>query len=116
MQRQAQVFKLIKAAWLLACFGIGLNYFGRGSLAGESLVGFMGLMTLVSFPSGYLAIYLTRALVWLFPDAVGDEMTRTYYFALSLWVLMTSLGYFQWFGLLPWLLERFKVLKTDVDE
>ncbi len=113
MQRQEKRFKIIRAAWLLACFGIGLNYFGRGSFTGESMVALLGLMTLVSFPSGYLAIYLTRALVWLFPDAVGDEMTRTYYFALSLWVLMTSLGYFQWFYLLPWLLRRLKIIKTD---
>ncbi len=116
MQRKAQGFKLIKAAWLLACFGIGLNYFGRGSLSGESLVGFMGLMTLVSFPSGYLAIYLLRALAWFFPDAAGDEMTRTYYLSLSMWVLMTSLGYLQWFYLLPWLLRRFNVLKTNARE
>ncbi len=116
MQRKEQGFKLIKAAWLLACFGIGLNYFGRGSLSGESLVGFMGLMTLVSFPSGYLAIYLLRALVWFFPEAAGDEMTRTYYLSLSLWVLMTSLGYFQWFFFLPWLLRRFKVIRSEGQE
>ncbi len=112
MQRKEQRFKLIKAAWLMACFGIGLHYFGRGSFTGESMAGLLGLMTIVSFPSGYLAIYLIRALVWFFPAAVGDEMTRTYYLAISLWVLMTSLGYFQWFYLLPWLLGRLKAMKT----
>ena len=113
MQRKEKRFKLIRAAWLLACFGIGLNYFGRGSFSGESMAALLGLMTLVSFPSGYLAIYLIRSLVWLFPGAAGDDMTRTYYFALSLWILMTSLGYFQWFYLLPWLLRRLKIIKTD---
>ena len=113
MQRTEQRFKLIKAAWLLACFGIGLNFFGRGSFSGESMAGLLGLMTIVCFPSGYLAIYLIRALVWLFPSVAGDEMTRTYYLSLSLWVLMTSLGYFQWFYLLPWLLRRLKIVKTD---
>ncbi len=76
------------------------------------MAGFLGLMTLVSFPSGYLAIYLFRALVWFFPDAGGAEMTRAYYFSLSLWVLMTSLGYFQWFFLLPRLLRRLKIMKS----
>ena len=116
MQIRRQRFKLIKSVWLLACFGIGLSFFGRGAFSGESLAGFMGLMTLVSFPSGYLAIYLIRALVWFFPEVGADESTRTYYLALSLWVLMTSLGYFQWFSLLPWLLERFKAFKSDADE
>ena len=112
MQRKEQRFKLIKIAWLMACFGIGLSFFGRGSFSGESMAGLLGLMTIVCFPSGYLAIYLIRALVWFFPSVAGDEMTRTYYFSLSLWVLMTSLGYFQWFLLLPWLLRRLRIIKT----
>ena len=116
MQIRGQRFKLIKSVWLLSCFGIGLSFFGRGAFSGESLAGFLGLMTLVSFPSGYLAIYLVRALVWFFPEAPGDEMTRTYYFALSLWVVMTCLGYFQWFYLLPRLLRRFKAVKTNARE
>ncbi len=113
MQRPQPRFKRIKAAWLLACFGIGLTYFGRGSFTGESMTDLLGWMALVSFPSGYVAIYLMQALVWFFPLTAGDEMTRTYYFSISLWVLMTSLGYFQWFYLLPWLLGRLKAMHRN---
>ena len=51
MQRPQPRFKRIKAAWLLACFGIGLTYFGRGSFTGESMADLLGWMALVSFPS-----------------------------------------------------------------
>ena len=112
MRRRKPLFEIIKMGWLFVCFAIGLAHFNAAQVAGADMAGFLGKMTIVTFPAGYLGVYLLKAIIWFFPAAGGDEVTRSYYFALTLWVLMTSLGYFQWFYLVPKILRKFKILKN----
>lgn len=107
-----QVVKLIKIAWLLACFGIGLVFFNTGQFSGEYAVPFIVIMKIVTFPIGYLAIYLLRAMMWVFPAATNSDMAGSYYIAMALWVLMTVFGYFQWFYLVPKIVARVKSSKN----
>ena len=107
-----QFVKIIKLAWLLTCFGIGVLFFNTGHFSGDYVVPFLVMMKIVTFPIGYLAIYLLRAIMWVFPATVNSDMASSYYFAMSLWVMMTVLGYFQWFYLVPKIVARVKASKN----
>ncbi len=111
MRRRKPLFEIIKMGWLFVCFAIGLAHFNAAQVAGADMAGFLGKMTIVTFPAGYLGVYLLKAIIWFFPAAGGDEITRSYYFSLTLWVLMTSLGYLQWFYLVPKILTNIRILK-----
>ena len=111
MKREQLSIKMIKMGWLLACFLIGFNYFSKGHVAREYTPDFLTMMTIVTFPSGYLAIYLIRGVVWMLSSLVNDPIAGSYNLLLSLWVLMTILGYFQWFYLIPALFKHLKQLK-----
>lgn len=107
-----QFVKMIKLAWLLTCFGIGVVFFNTGQFSGEYAVLFLIIMKIVTFPIGYLAIYLLRAIMWVLPAAAVSDMAGAYYFAMSVWVLMTVFGYFQWFYLVPKIVARVKASKN----
>ena len=111
MKRKPPIIKIVKMAWLLVCLLIGISYFNKGPVAAEYMEGFLALMTIVTFPIGYLAIYLVKAMVWFLPATLGNESVKTYNIAISLWVSMTILGYFQWFYLMPLLLGKIRSLK-----
>ena len=112
MKHKQHIIKIAKMAWLLVCFLIGIRYFNKGPLAPEFLDGFLAMMTIVTFPIGYLAIYLVKAVFWFLPAALGNETVKTYNIAISLWVLMTIWGYFQWFYLIPRILTKMNRLKS----
>lgn len=112
MKHKQLSIQIIKMAWLLVCFLIGFSFFNKGHFTGEYTASFLAMMTLVTFPSGYVAIYLIRAMFWILPAAVNDHMAGSYALALSLWVLMTILGYFQWFYLIPRILAKIKLSKS----
>ena len=111
MKRKPPIIKIVKMAWLLVCFLIGISYFNKGPVAAEYMEGFLALMTIVSFPIGYLAIYLVKAMVWFLPAMLGNETVKTYNIAIALWMLMTISGYFQWFYLIPRCLGKIRSLK-----
>ena len=52
MKHKPNIIKIVKMAWLLVCFLIGIRYFNRGALAAEYLEGFLAMMTIVTFPIG----------------------------------------------------------------
>ena len=108
MKHKQLSIKMIKMAWLLVCFFIGWRYFSKGPVAGEYTESFLMMMTIVTFPSGYLAIYLIRGLIWIVATVVNDQMAGSYNLLLALWVLMTVLGYFQWFYVIPGIYRRLK--------
>lgn len=112
MKNKKKIITIIKFSWLLICFYIGITYFNKGPSAGEHTVTFISMMSIVTFPIGYLAIYLLRAMVWFFSTVINYDMTGSYNFFISLWVFMTSLGYFQWFYLIPKIFEKVKILKS----
>ena len=111
MKHKHNIIKITKLAWLLVCFLIGVSCFHKGPFTGGSVADLMEMMTIVTFPIGYLAIYLIRAMLWFFPATGSDEMVRSYNIAIALWVLMTVLGYLQWFYLLPKFLGKIRPLQ-----
>lgn len=112
MNKKKQIINIIKIFWLLICFCIGLVFFNTGQFTGEYAVTFIVMMSIVTFPIGFLAIYLLRAMVWIFSTALNHDMTGSYDFSISLWILMTVLGYFQWFYLIPKIIAQIKVFKS----
>ncbi len=113
MQHKQPIVKIAKMAWLLVCFLIGINYFNKGPLAGDYMPDFLTMMTIVTFPIGYLALYLVKAMVWFLPSTLGNETVRSYNIAIALWVMMTILGYFQWFYLIPQIYAKIARSKSN---
>jgi hypothetical protein len=105
--------KIIRAVWLLICFTIGLTYLNQEYLTGEAIVTFIKMMTIVTFPIGYLAIYIMRAMVWVMAATFDHQVASSYNLMMTLWVLMTVLGYFQWFYVVPRLLTKLGIIKTS---
>jgi len=111
MKNRKRKIDIIKIVWLLICFGIGIVFFNTGQFTGEYAVTFIVMMTIITFPMGYLAIYFLRAMAWFVSAAFNHDMAGSYEFSVSLWVLMTVLGYFQWFYLVPKLFRAIKARK-----
>ncbi len=101
MQRRQRIIKIIRLAWLLICFYIGFIHFSGEHFSAGYAATLETMMSIVTFPIGYLAAYLLKSLVWIFLRAHYAEMVGELNFSLALWVSMTVLGYFQWFVLVP---------------
>lgn len=101
MKSKNRIVKIIQLAWLLVCFYIGQRYFNQDPFSGEAFVAFIEMMSIVTFPIGYLAIYIVRAMVWVLPLTLNNGIAGSPSLCISLWILMTVFGYFQWFYLVP---------------
>ena len=101
---------LAKILWLLSCFYIGITHLNGGVFTGESSVSFIMVMSLLTFPIGYLGIYMLTGFTWLLSTVTGHEASNPLIFSIVLWFLMVGLGYMQWFYLVPKLVNKTKIL------
>ena len=110
MRQYNLLIYLVKILWLLSCFYIGISYFKGGEFTGESSVSFIMFISLLTFPIGYLGIYMLTGFIWLLSIVVSYEASSPLIFSIVLWFLMVGLGYIQWFCLIPKLVNKTKIL------
>lgn len=70
-------------------------------------------MAILTFPLGLLAIFIFGALsLYAYETfAPANYQGSTDYSIISLvviWLVLVVVGYFQWFGLVPWLLHKWR--------
>ncbi len=113
MKRQQRIVKIVKLAWLLVCFYIGIIHFNEGRFSAGHAATLTVMMSIVTFPIGYAAAYLLKTLVWIFAQPAYGDVIGSLNFSIALWVLMTSVGYWQWFYVLPRLVAIARAIKKS---
>jgi hypothetical protein len=108
LKHKQHLVRILKLAWLLICFYIGIIHFSDGRFSEGYAATLTVMMSMVTFPIGYLAVYLLKTLVWIFAKPIYTDVIGSLNFSIWLWVWMTSLGYFQWFYLVPKILALAK--------
>ena len=89
--------------WLILCVS-SLAYTLSAPYAEFTIIGFMVLMGILTFPSGLIAFYGTTYLSNTFSFLSVGKIP--YY--IVVWFLMVLIGYYQWFKFVPWLFMRVK--------
>jgi hypothetical protein len=90
---------LVKAAWILAA--VAALVFHLQSSAKDSYVVFYWSLMVLTFPLGPLPLL---AYGWVVTDGLVTPSTSDaggLFETLMLWLVMTSVGFFQWFWLVP---------------
>ncbi len=110
MDRKTGVLLFIKLSWMGLSLSIGIPHFLSGQYSGEYALGFVIMMSYITFPVGYLVMYGWALLNWASFHFLGYESTVSLYHSIILWFLLTIAGYFQWFYLTPKIYNRVKAI------
>jgi hypothetical protein len=108
------VRRLPLLAWLLLCVvTLVITLLASSPTGGRNDIGlfFIGCMIVLTFPSGLGIIGLAALLIEV--QSRTGVMTigvigSNYFGFIFLWTLLVSIGYLQWFVLLPWLWRKWK--------
>ncbi|OGW66735.1 MAG: hypothetical protein A3H49_03875 [Nitrospirae bacterium RIFCSPLOWO2_02_FULL_62_14] len=106
--------RLVFALWLTACLAVLVFAFIQREIH-DMIIGFWYFMLFLTFPLGYVlsvVIGWLSYLVYLIFDSStqGGSLPDSISFlpVLIYWVLFVAVGYYQWFVLLPRLVNRFR--------
>ena len=100
--------KWIQILWLgasaAALIFVVAAYWGDAHATRESSSMFIGILLALSFPLGYLGLFLLGLLVDVLALlSLQGLLAGRFSEIILLWVGLTAVGWFQWFVLLPWL-------------
>jgi hypothetical protein len=101
------VTRVVAAIWLLACFAFLLMTLAKSELSVNDRSALKPLVPvyLLALPSAHVAYaVVARAKLSMYLNAGFEPDLRTE--AVFLWTLTVTLGYVQWFIVLPWLARR----------
>jgi len=110
MDRRPIINLFIKLAWIGLSLSIGIPHFLSGQYSGEYALGFVILMSLITFPIGYLVSFGMNLFCWAAFHLFEFELPASLMSSIILWFLYTVAGYFQWFYLIPKIYFRLKAM------
>ncbi|MFO0775968.1 MAG: hypothetical protein U0172_15015 [Nitrospiraceae bacterium] len=109
------IFAWMKLSWLAACCTVlalivfQLSVLEDSTARGESLILAALAMTILAAPLGILWLAMLSAMGVVLPlDAVANGPVTAPIFYLGVWMGFVTIGYFQWFKLLPWGVRTFR--------
>lgn len=108
------ISRALMAVWLVLCCAVlifTLYAYAPGPQSDAGVV-FAGAMSALTFPSGLLVTGAIAILAIIndgnLPTPIND--TPPWIGFTVLWFLFCTLGYFQWFKLIPWLWRKLRAL------
>jgi hypothetical protein len=100
----------VKWLWVCCCIVVLLTslyfYDGRPNSDADILLGY-GMLVL-TFPIGLILTTFVGVLGYLLYIFFGYVFTTTYWSMILTWVVLFIVGYWQWFKLSPWIIQRLK--------
>lgn len=70
-------------------------------------------MTMLSLPSGFILVWLWTKILWIVYTKFSITVSTSYLSFCLEWLVFFTIGYFQWFKLVPYLLRKAVTPKTE---
>ena len=100
--------RLIVVVWLCACIFVMADFLQRNYTEGaefsgtvESRIGFLMLMVVLTFPSGFMVVVLSLVLGHIFNGCCSFGPEPGIFEVIGYWIIFVAFGYVQWFVVLP---------------
>jgi len=100
-------FRVVLVLWLIACVAVLVqSYIERNTSEQGMVLSFF--MIGLTFPSGYAFVLFVFAPIFKFLEAQEVHFLNERGFTplLIVWLLFGTVGYLQWFVLIPWLARK----------
>ena len=100
---------ILKLIWIGCCLAVLITtlYFHDGSNESDAPILLIYGMLFLSFPIGYLAALVVGGMIEL-GTSLGYNMGEQYWLLCIAWLIYLAFGYFQWFKLVPVLIDKSK--------
>jgi hypothetical protein len=109
---------LARACWIIACVIILVvtvaKYDGKPN---SDIADFEAwTMLVLSFPLGWLAVALFVGVARIGEYWYKAEIPTSYTYLIIMWGLWFTIGYLQWFMLLPWTIRRLRERSSRIQQ
>ena len=102
--------RAVAIVWMLLCFAVLVFAYVQRSIH-DTDIAFGYIMLFLTFPSGYVLAVIFGFLFYALYEAWGTVVAGGFFTNFVAWLMLVTVGYLQWFTLIPWCYRKVKSLR-----